>query len=131
MSQKAGHLLNRDRGSEEKNPNENENEPQSDINKGEVGEETTWKNIEFAASLMAECNSVVPLAILDTAIFQFRQVFETPPTTDSARCIVMGYLVAALSLRFMYTNQINDLDESIYLRCDLYELRDDMEVNNA
>lgn len=80
---------------------------------------------------MAECNSVVPLTNLDTAVLQFRQVLETPPITDSARCIVMGYLVAALSLRFMYTNQINDLDESIYLRCDLYELRDDMKVNNV
>ena len=89
------------------------------------------KNLEFATSLMAKCNSVGPLTSLDTAVFQFRQALETPLLTDSERCIVMGHLSAALSLRFMYTNQIYDLDESIYIRCDLYELRDDMKTNDV
>ena len=80
---------------------------------------------------MAKCNSVGPLTSLDTAVLQFRQVLETPSLKDSERCIVMGHLAAALSLRFMYTNQTHDLDESIYIRCDLYELRDDMKTNDV
>ncbi|PPQ93376.1 hypothetical protein CVT25_007085 [Psilocybe cyanescens] len=81
-----------------------------------IDEEEASEMVALATSLMAECKAELSLSNLDTAIFLFRQVFDSLPVTHPLQIDAMTYLESALGVRLMYTNQIEDLMEYASLR---------------
>jgi hypothetical protein len=65
---------------------------------------------------MAKCKAGLSLSNLDNAVVLFRQVMDSRPTTHPLHADAMRDLASALGVRFMYTNQIRDLTESLTLR---------------
>ena len=68
---------------------------------------------------MAECKAGLALTNLDDVIFLFRQVIDSHPMTHPLHTCAMRDLASALGVRFMYTNQIHDLTESLTLRSEI------------
>ena len=77
--------------------------------------------LDLAISLMAECKAGLSLSNLDNAVFLFRQVIDSRPTTHPLHTDAMRDLASALGVRFMYTNQIHDLTESLTLRSEIVD----------
>ena len=77
--------------------------------------------INFAVSLMAECKTGLSLSELNTVVFLFRQVRDSPPATHPLHLAAKRDLVSALGVRFMYTNQRDDFLESLTLRHEIVE----------
>jgi hypothetical protein len=65
---------------------------------------------------MAECKAGLSLSNLSDAVLLFRQVLDSRPATHPLHIDSMRDLASALGVRFMYTNQIHDLTESLTLR---------------
>jgi hypothetical protein len=65
---------------------------------------------------MAKCKAGLSLSNLDNAVVLFRQVMDSRPMTHPLHADAMRDLASALGVRFMYTNQIHDLTESLALR---------------
>ena len=82
-------------------------------------ENSASEMIDFAISLMAECMAGLSLSNLDDAVLLFRQVMDNRPTTHPLHTDAMRDLASALGVRFMYTNQIHDLTESLTLRSEI------------
>jgi hypothetical protein len=61
------------------------------------------------------------LGNLDTVVFLFRQVMDMWPMTHTLHTDAMRDLSFALGIRFMYTHQINDLQEAFSLRRSIFE----------
>ena len=68
---------------------------------------------------MAECKAGLSLSNLNNVVFLFRQVKDSHPTTHPLHTDAMRNLASALGVRFMYTNQIHDLTESLTLRSEI------------
>ena len=68
---------------------------------------------------MAECKAGLSLSNLNNAVVLFRQVKDNRPTTHPLHTDAMRDLASALGVRFMYTNQIHDLTESLALRSEI------------
>jgi len=66
---------------------------------------------------MAECKAELSLANLDTIVFLFHQVLDRRPLSHPLYSDAMRELASALGVRFMYTDQINDVQESLALYC--------------
>ncbi|KAF8970455.1 CHAT domain-containing protein [Flammula alnicola] len=79
------------------------------------------ENIDIAISLIAECKAQLSLPNLNNVVFLFRQLLDDHPTTRPFHTDAMRGLASALGVRFMYTNQINDLEESLILRGQIME----------
>lgn len=86
------------------------------VNDGENETGSESENvINLASSLMEECKAELSLANLDTVIFLFHQVLDRCPISHPLHSNAMRDLASALGIRFMYTNQINDVQESLVL----------------
>jgi len=83
------------------------------------GENSASEIIDFAISLMAECKAGLSLSNLNNAVFLFRQVIDNCPMTHPLHTDAMRDLASALGVRFMYTNQIHNLTESLTLRSEI------------
>jgi hypothetical protein len=71
--------------------------------------------IDLASSLLAECKAKLPLANLDTIVSLGREVLDRRPISHQFHSDAMRGLAHVLGVRFMYTNQINDGQESLTL----------------
>ena len=71
--------------------------------------------INLASSLMAKCKAELSLANLDTIVFLFCQILDRCPISHPLHSNAMRDLASALGTRFMYTNQINDVQELLAL----------------
>jgi hypothetical protein len=79
-------------------------------------DETGSENIlNLASSLIVEYKAELSLSDLDTAVSLFRQVLDRHPISHPLCSNAMRDLASALGTRFMYTNQINDVQESLGL----------------
>jgi len=74
------------------------------------------ENIDLDNFLMAGFKAELSLEMIDAAIVLFRQVLDKHPITHSHHYDSLGNLASTLGVRFMYTNCINDLRESVNLR---------------
>lgn len=87
----------------------------------EDADEDASENVDLAISLMEECKAGMSLGNLDTVVFLFRQVMDMWPMTHTLHTDAMRDLSFALGIRFMYTHQINDLQEAFSLRRSIFE----------
>ena len=76
-------------------------------------ENSMSEKLNLAISLMAECKGGLLLSNLNNGVFLFCQVIDSHPTTHLLHADAMRYRAFALGVRFMYTNQIDDLTESL------------------
>ncbi|KDR80467.1 hypothetical protein GALMADRAFT_1201610 [Galerina marginata CBS 339.88] len=89
----------------------------TEVNVGaNVNDEKATETTNFASSLMAECKAVLSFATLDEAVLLFRQVLDRRPMAHPLHSEAMRNLASALGVRFMYTDQINDAQESLNFR---------------
>jgi len=72
--------------------------------------------IDLASTLLADCKAELPLANLDTIVSLCREVLDRRPISHPLHSDAMRGLAYALGVRFMYTDQINDIQESFTLR---------------
>ena len=79
------------------------------------GENSMSEMLNLAILVMAECKAGLLLSNLNNAVFLFCQVIDSHLTTHLLHADAMRYLASALGVRFMYTNQIHDLTESLTL----------------
>jgi hypothetical protein len=92
------------------------------VNDGEDETGSESENIiNLASSLMAEYKAELSLANLDTIVFLFHQVLDRCPISHPLHSDAMRDLASALGLRSMYTNQINDVQESLALHHKAFE----------
>ena len=85
--------------------------------------------INLASSLMAECKAELSLANLDTVVFLFYQVLDRCPIAHPLHSDAMRGLASALGTRFIYTNQIDDVQKSLVLHYKAF--RHDQGTNNV
>lgn len=79
-------------------------------------DETGYDNIiNHASSLMAEYKAELSLANLDTIVSLFHQVLDGCPISHPLHSNAMRGLASALGMRFMCTDQKNDVQESLAL----------------
>ena len=71
--------------------------------------------IDLASFLLAECKTELPLANLDTIVSLFREILDRRPISHPLHSDALRGLASALGVRFMYTDQINDVQESLSL----------------
>ena len=75
--------------------------------------------INLAVLLMVECMAGSLLSELNNVVSLFRQVKDSCPATHPLHTAAKRYLASVLGVRFMYTNQIHDLMESMTLRLEI------------
>ncbi|KAF8815740.1 hypothetical protein BYT27DRAFT_7333814 [Phlegmacium glaucopus] len=92
-----------------------------DLVEGQEDNENIDENIDVAIALMTECKAALSLANINNVVFLFRQVLDRHPTTHPLHTDSMRDLASALGVRFMYTNHIHDLAESLTLRQQIME----------
>ena len=70
---------------------------------------------------MAECKAGLSLSVLNIAVFLFRHVKDSLPATHPLHPAAKRDLASVLGVRFMYTNQRDDLMESLTLHTEIVE----------
>lgn len=70
---------------------------------------------------MSECNDAASLADLETAIYLFGEALDRCPLQHPLRSESLRGLAGALVTRFSVTNQLEDLDQVILLRDEIFQ----------
>ena len=84
---------------------------------------------DFAQSIFQDCcKNAVSLPDLDTAIDLFRQALDRRPALHPLRSDSLKDLARALVTRFSLTNQLQDLNQAIFLLDELMQELDDSRV---
>ena len=81
--------------------------------------------INLAVLLMADCKAGLSLSELNNVVFLFRQVKDSHPATHPLHRAAKRDLASVLGVRFMYTNQEDDLLEALTLRNEAWILDQD------
>ncbi|KDR68185.1 hypothetical protein GALMADRAFT_161118 [Galerina marginata CBS 339.88] len=102
-------------------PDQMDNNGKVKVQVVEKNNEMAAEYIMFAKALMNEYHDELPLANLDTAISLFQQALEVCPTDHPHHPDVVIDLASALGMRFVHTNRIDDLEDSLGLRRNLME----------
>lgn len=71
--------------------------------------------IVSATSMMEDLKSEPSIANLNTSIYLFREVLTERTSTHPLHFDAVNNLAFALSVRYMYTNQKDDIDEALEL----------------
>ena len=79
------------------------------------GNNSASEMLDLAILLIAECKAGLSLSNLNNVVFLLCQVIDSCPMAHMLHADAMKYLVSALGVRFMYSNQIHDLTESLTL----------------
>ncbi|KDR67542.1 hypothetical protein GALMADRAFT_105794 [Galerina marginata CBS 339.88] len=78
--------------------------------------ETASESIVLASSLMVECKEELSPANLETAIFLLREALNSCSENCAHRLDILGDLASALVMRFIHSDQPNDITESMLFR---------------